>query len=333
MQAVLDEFYAQIVDKLERDELIPAYKRSMHREYLATVVDGLCGQWCGRDRRRACEAAVAGSVAYHGRVVRHNGSVCPLGKHHDMLYVVARFAMDADAGPEPVAALLAAIYTCEKTLEKLFEGAVVGSKVARMISGRWTDFGATVADNRMALAFYLDRATRARLLLDGRRMQDVWMRSYRAAPVMVAVATGDLAAVAMLLRYGPDERSVRAAIAYLRRRCADQEPRGPPFADRDQSCLELLLRAVAYEGGAGFGGVTGDMDGSGGGCGSRDDCGGCDGAGAGGSGVKVVPVPPTLLHLARCAVRKALHQNFSLPHGILQLPLPRSLVSYLDLEC
>jgi len=111
MQAVLDEFYAQIVAKLERDELIPAYKRSMHREYLATVVDGLCGPWCGRDRRRACEAAVTGAVAYHGRVVRDNGSVCPLGKNHDMLYVMARFAMDADAGPEPVAALLTAIYT------------------------------------------------------------------------------------------------------------------------------------------------------------------------------------------------------------------------------
>lgn len=111
MQAVLDEFYAQIVAKLERDELIPAYKRSMHREYLATVVDGLCGPWCGRDRRRACEAAVTGSVAFHGRAVRDNGSVCPLGKHHDMLYVMVRFAMDADAGPEPVAALLAAIYT------------------------------------------------------------------------------------------------------------------------------------------------------------------------------------------------------------------------------
>lgn len=215
-------------------------------------------------------------------------------------------------------------------MEKLFEGAVVGSKVARMISGRWTDFGATVADNRTALGFYLDRATRARLLLDGRRMQDVWMRSYRAAPVMVAVATGDLAAVAMLLRYGPDERSVRSAIAYLRRRCADQDPRGPPFPDRDQSCLELLLRAVAYEGGGGCGSVTGDMDGSGGGYGRRDDYDGCDGADG---GVKVVPVPPTLLHLARCAVREALHQNFSLPHGILQLPVPRSLVSYLDLEC
>lgn len=107
MEAVLDEFYAQIVAKLERDELIPAYKRSMHREYVATVVDGLCG----RDRRRAREAAVTGAVAHHDRAVRDNGSVCPLGKHHDMLYVMARFAVDADAGPEPVAALLTAIYT------------------------------------------------------------------------------------------------------------------------------------------------------------------------------------------------------------------------------
>lgn len=207
---------------------------------------------------------------------------------------------------------------CEKTLEKLFEGAVVGSKVARMISGRWTDFGATVADSQTALHFYLDRATRARLLLDGRRIQDVRMRSYRAAPVMVATATGDRAAVAMLLRYGPDERSVRGAIAYLRRRSADHD-RGPQFSDRDQSCLELLLRAVACE--------RGSVDGFGSG-----DESGCavDESGCGVSGVNVVPA---LLHLARCSVRKALHQNFSLPHGIPQLPVPRSLVSYLDLEC
>lgn len=112
MEAVLDEFYAQIVAKLERDELIPAYKRSLLREYLATVVDGLCGPRRGRDdRRRACEAAVAAAVAHHGRAVRDNGTVCPLGKHHDVLYVMARLAVDADAGPGPVATLLTAIYT------------------------------------------------------------------------------------------------------------------------------------------------------------------------------------------------------------------------------
>lgn len=112
MDAVLDEFYAQIVAKLERDELIPAYKRSLHREYLATVVDGLCGPRCDRNgRRRASEAVVAVAVAHHGRAVHANGTVCPLGKHHDVLYVIARLAMDADAGPGPVAALMTAIYT------------------------------------------------------------------------------------------------------------------------------------------------------------------------------------------------------------------------------
>lgn len=111
MGTVMDEFYAQIVNKLERDELIPAYKRTLHREYVVTVVDGLCGALYGGDKRRASEAALTGAVAHHGRTVRENGSVCPLGKHHDMLYVMARFAVDTDAGPGPVAALLTAIYT------------------------------------------------------------------------------------------------------------------------------------------------------------------------------------------------------------------------------
>lgn len=190
-------------------------------------------------------------------------------------------------------------------MEKLFEGAVVGSKVARMISGRRTDYGATAIENRAALAYFLDRATRARLLLDGQRFQDVRMRSYRAAPVVVAAAAGDAAAVTLLLRYGPDERSVRAAIAYLRDAA---DGCGRPFAAAGgaQSCLNVLHRTVAY--------VHHDF---------TADSGHPNG----------ILAPPTLMHLSRCAVRKALHHNFYLPHGIPELPVPRSLASYLDLEC
>lgn len=178
-------------------------------------------------------------------------------------------------------------------MEKLFEGAVVGSKVARMISGRRTDYGVTAAENRAALAFFLDRATRARLLLDGRRMQDVRMLTYRAAPVVVATAAGDASAVALLLRHGVAEHSVRAAIAYVR-------DAGGAAA---QSCLDVLLRAVV--------------------CDRSDDR----------APSSPPPPPPLLKHLARCSVRGALHDNFNLPHGIPLLPaVPRSLMSYLDLE-
>lgn len=184
---------------------------------------------------------------------------------------------------------------CENTLEKLFEGAVVGSKVARMISGRRSDYGPTTAENRAALKFFLDRATGARLLLDGRRPQDVWMRSYRAEPVVVAAASGNAAAVTLLLRYGVADESVRAAIAYLR---------DSATAPGARPCLEVLLRAVVCRG-------------------ERTDDG----------GLGSVWNPPALLHLARCAVRKSLHDDFGLPHGIPRLPVPRSLVSYLNLEC
>lgn len=180
-------------------------------------------------------------------------------------------------------------------MEKLFEGAVVGAKVARMISGRRTDYGATAAENLTALAFFLDRATRARLLLDGHRAQDVPMTTYhRAAPVVVATAAGDASAVALLLRYGVADRSVRAAVAYVRDAAADAG--GRPMAARARRCLDVLLRAVVRERGA-----------------------------AGG--------PPRLQHLARCSVRAALYDNFNLPHGVPLLPVPRSLVPYLDLEC
>lgn len=187
---------------------------------------------------------------------------------------------------------------CERTLEKLFEGAVVGSKVARMISGRRSDYGPTTAENRAAVSFFLDRATRARLLLDGRRPQDVRMRSYRAEPVVVAAAAGNAAAVALLLRYGLADESVRAAIAYLRDSAA---------APGARPCLDVLLRAVVC-----YGERTNDDD-------DDDD--------------KRVWNPPALLHLARCAIRKSLHDDFGLPHGIPRLPVPRSLVSYLNLEC
>ncbi|VVC36801.1 SOCS box domain [Cinara cedri] len=185
---------------------------------------------------------------------------------------------------------------CEKTLEKLFEGAVVGSKVARMISGRSSDYGSSSSDNRAAMGFFLDRATRARLLLDGHRPQDVRMRSYRAEPIVVAAASGNAAAVTLLLRYGLAEESMRAAIAYLR---------DSATAPGARPCLDVLLRAVVCYG------RRADHD----------------------DGGDVVWDPPALMHLARCAVRKALHDEFGLPHGIPRLPVPRSLVSYLDLEC
>lgn len=208
-------------------------------------------------------------------------------------------------------------------MEKLFEGAVVGSKVARMISGRWTDYGVTAAENRAALTFFLDRGTRARLLLDGHRMQDVCMHSYRAVPVVVAAATGDVAAVALLLRYGAAERSVRAAIAYLRN-AADYGDR--PLAAGAQSCVDVLLRAIVSE--------HGDGDDSGNGKRYSGDSDGDNRSGVTAVGCSdgVARTPPLLMHLARCAVRKALHENFRLPHGIPLLPVPRSLVSYLDLE-
>lgn len=167
-----------------------------------------------------------------------------------------------------------------------------------MISGRQTDYGSTALENRAALRFFLDRATRARLLLDGCRLQDVWMRSYRATPVVVAAAAGNVATVALLLQYGAADESVRAAIAYLRdAACGTAAAR---------SCLDVLLRAVIV-------------------------CEYSDNADSNRNG-DVVRAPPLLMHLARHAVRKTLYQNFYLPHGIPQLPVPRSLVSYLDLE-
>lgn len=180
---------------------------------------------------------------------------------------------------------------------------MVGNKVARMISGRRTDYGVTATENRTALEFFLDRATRARLQLDGHRLQDVRMRSYRAVPLVVAAAAGDAFAIALLLRHGVADQSARAAIAYLRDAAADT--RGRPLASGVQSCLDVLLRAVV----------------------SENDCDGPNDV----SGVG--RAPPPLLHLARCSVRKTLYENFGLPHGIPQLPVPRSLLPYLHLEC
>lgn len=166
-----------------------------------------------------------------------------------------------------------------------------------MISGRQTDYGATASENQTALRFFLDRATRARLLFDGCRLQDVRMRSYRAAPVVVAAAAGNVATVALLLQYGVADESVRAAIAYLRDTvCGTASAR---------SCLDVLHRAVVV-------------------CEYSDADSKCKG--------NVVQTPPILMHLARCAVRKTLYDNFYLPRGIPQLPVPQSLVSYLNIE-
>ncbi|GBL62464.1 hypothetical protein AVEN_37567-1 [Araneus ventricosus] len=45
-----------------------------------------------------------------------------------------------------------------------------------------------------------------------------------------------------------------------------------------------------------------------------------------------LPDPGTLKHLSRCSVRQQLGKNIEIPYNKLDLDIPRSLISYINLE-
>ncbi|KAJ8944035.1 hypothetical protein NQ314_009567 [Rhamnusium bicolor] len=81
----------------------------------------------------------------------NNGTVCMMGKYHNILYVA-------------VSTLLEGIYACEKTFERILIGAIFGNKAPHYIAGWKCDFD-TQEENLRALIYFIDKANDAGLEL------------------------------------------------------------------------------------------------------------------------------------------------------------------------
>jgi ankyrin repeat/SOCS box protein 17 len=343
MDVILDCYFDNVFSKLERSHLMARYKRRQLVDYLSTVIRGCVrGSDCAEATAAAC--AVMAAVRYHGNSKTSNGKVCLMGKFHNILYVAAKLCYDWKLRDNAIVVqLLNDIYHCERTFERLFIGAILGTRVSNLIAGWKSDFE-NPEENLAALEYFLVHATEARLEYDnnGRktRFVDVPMESCtRTQPVHVAAQFGKAEVLLLLLRYGASiafdyetgELSLERSLIQFCRAHASSPPSDQ--TEGSFSCLRILIRAVPTM-------ITPAV-------GSVDEVHVFVGRNAcGASTLYVHPkllqqgmippsraglVPPELKHLSRCAIRNALAKNWKLPHGIKSLPLPSRLQEYLDL--
>lgn len=258
-----------------------------------------------------------------------------MGKFHNILYVAVKLCYDWQLkDTEIVAALLDHIYSCEKTFERIFVGALFGTRAPHYIAGWKSDFD-DQEENLRAMVYYIDHATTAGLEYDHEiqstpvRFIDVPIESCgRASALKITIQLCLPDKLHILLRFGalvvhsgPPEGSevVRSLLDKLLEF-------NHVYPYNIVACLQLILRVMPC-----VCIVCGEVEGL------------CGREGALVEKYKdliedgVLPLrrcgiePPELKHLCRCVIRHELWENYELPNGIRSLPIPGTLKRYLDI--
>uniref|UniRef100_A0A6V7LBP5 SOCS box domain-containing protein n=1 Tax=Bracon brevicornis TaxID=1563983 RepID=A0A6V7LBP5_9HYME len=265
-----------------------------------------------------------------------NGSVCLLGKFHNVLYIAAKLCYDWGLNNNRIVGrLLNDIYYCEKTFERIFVGAIFGIRVTHFLSGWKSDFE-NREENIKALIYFLDHAIEGRLEYTSelctikRRFIDVPMESYgQVLPLRVAVQHASPDILLIMLRYGASTDSDKLSpspIEILLGKVIEYDDDIVP--ENLLICLRLVMRTVPVA-------TVRTPSHIAMACGIEtvtlweqfpnlveknlvrpDRSGYC---------------PAELQHLCRCKIRSCLFDNWALPHGIKKLQIPRTLQQYLDL--
>jgi ankyrin repeat/SOCS box protein 17 len=344
MDVILDCYFDTVFCQLERSYLMVRYKRRQLVDYLNTVIKGCVrGEDCAEATAVGC--TVMAAMRYHANSKTSNGKVCLMGKFHNILYIAAKVCYDWRLNDNKIVVqLLNDIYQCEYTFERLFIGAILGTRVTNLISGWKSDFE-NPEENLSAVEYFLNHATEAKLEYDyvGRKTRfiDIPMESYtRAQPVHVAAQFGKAEVLLLLLRYGAtimfgyetDDLPVEQSFTQFYGARVSNSPLNQ--MEGPMACLKILLRAVPTVttlSRDSFDGEVGVFIG-------KNPCGFSrlyaqpkllqEG---------IIPpsrsglIPPELKHLSRCAIRNALRKNWQLPLGIRSLQIPSSLQDYVDL--
>lgn len=294
------------------------------------------------DKLDVCERIVQAALRYHNVAMVENGSVCMLGKFHNVLYVAGKLCFDWKLpNNETVSRLLNDMFYCEGTFERILVGAIFGIRVTHFLSGWKSDFEDR-DENINALMYFLDHATSARLeyrclsSISKRRFIDIPMESYgQVLPLKVAVQYGSPDILLIMLRYGASSEGDKLAPAPIEILLSKLEEyqlsigkNQPDYPQNLLICLRLLLRTITTI-------VVKTPNHIAAQCGVMSV-----------SMYEQYPklvegnlvppersglAPPELKHISRCRIRKLLHDNWQLPHGIRTLQIPYSLLDYLDL--
>ncbi|XP_034937669.1 uncharacterized protein stops [Chelonus insularis] len=339
MEVVIDCYFDELFEGMERDYLVSRHKRRQLVKYISDVINN-SAQAENLDTSDVCERIVMSALRYHNISMSENGSVCLLGKFHNVLYVAAKLCYDWNlTNNQVVTRLLNDIYYCEKTFERIFVGAIFGIRVTHFLSGWKSDFEDR-DENIRALTYFLDHAIKGKLeyktssSLIKRRFIDIPMESYgQVLPLRVAIQHGAPDILLVMLRYGASTESDKLApspleILLTKINEYDFSHEGSVLPKNLILCLKILLRTIPVA------------------CIKTPD------HIANQCGVtqmtlyeqypilverNLVPpersglTPPELRHLCRCSIRQRLFENWALPHGIKSLCIPTCLQNYLDI--
>lgn len=329
METILECFFDNVFSDLDRGCLIARYKRRQLVDYFSTIIQGCCSSEEDCSVQAACKKAVSAALKFHEMTRDNNGSVCLLGKYHNVLYVAVKICFDWKLeDSETVVQLLKDIYICEKTFERLFVGAIFGTRVTHLISGWKSDFQ-NREENLKAVLYFLEHATKLKLafVIKGKNVKfiDVPMESYgRATPLRVAVQAGQSEAIVLLLRYGatispninqPSTCALQPLLQRINLLCYQKPEEDIP--EEFLCCLQILLTELPY-----VPSIQEDP---------FDEK------------IEYKELHPVLLqilyngghalpdlkYICRCSIRDSLRCNYQLPYGIQKLPIPDSLKEYL----
>ncbi|EFN87128.1 uncharacterized protein LOC105180848 [Harpegnathos saltator] len=342
MEVLIDCYFDRLFSEMERSCLASRYKRRELVNYFTDVINS-CAEAENLDKQDVCERIVLSALRYHNITMMENGSVCLLGKFHNVLYVAAKLCYDWElANNEIVSRLLNDIFYCEKTFERLIVGAIFGTRVTHFLSGWKCDFDDR-EENIRALVYFLDHAIGGRLEYRcesspiKRRFIDVPMESYgQVLPLRVVIQHGAPDILLIMLRYGASIESDQLApspIEMILTKLCDFDEQSDEqdkvvYPEHLLTCLKLLLRTTTVT----YVRIPRHI--------------------AEHSGIYSVSLyeqypklvsqnlippersglcPAELRHLCRCRIRESLRANWALPHGIKRLQIPESLRNYLDL--
>ncbi|XP_059620934.1 uncharacterized protein LOC132264673 [Phlebotomus argentipes] len=335
MERIFYIFFEELCLQLNRDGLQTRHSRKNARDHLNSIISGICdGQNLAPEE--SARLAVETAIHFHRDEKAKNSQICLMGTFHNILYIALKASWDwSVTDSSVVCSLLGEIYSCERTFERLFLGAIFGTSAPYFIAGWKSDFR-DQDENSRAMVYFLEHASRRRIEFPVHageqnnprmtRFIDVPIESCgMASPLRVTLQAGAPDILLILLRYGanpnPTDGGSSAIIALLDKLLESKDRRYPYQLE---ACLKILMRAVPFID-LPFKPYTFDVrkevfmtkywtlikDG----LLTDDQIGGVS----------------LLKHLARCAIRQRLRETGKLPSGIKTFGLPRHLRRYIDL--
>ncbi|XP_053945104.1 uncharacterized protein LOC128854759 isoform X1 [Anastrepha ludens] len=334
MEFIFDCFFENTFEKITRNGLQDRSSRRDVLDHLNAVIGG-CSDGQNMNTEEVARFAVLAAVRYHREKKSGNGNVCLMGKFHNILYIALRTCWDWGVRDSTVVVLLLEeIYSCEKTFERIFLGALFGPHAPHFIAGWRSDFR-DQDENTRAMVYFLHHATSLSMQLpvwiarfEQERMVkfiDIPIESCgRSSPLRVALQASAPDLLLILLRYGAHPNPPDGGASVVHALLEKLIENGRNYVLQNVSCLQILLRNIPmiempykpiiysarrelfFEK---YGRLLIDRI----------------------ITKEQVYGVVSLRHLCRCLIRDLLRQNCELPNGIDTLRLPRRLQRYIDL--